>query len=637
MSLRSTFLLAVFVLCCLPVAHADDAQRRLFVEALGKVEAGDAEAEDFAALRGYVLYPYLQAAELRRALRRSPGDYTNQRIMQFLDEHRDAAFAGSLRIAWLRRLADQGQWQVFLAYYPASAGEEMECLAATAKIRLKHEDALRAAESMWLAGKSRDKSCNPVFAWLSSSGHLTQALIDGRARLAMENGETSLVRYLAGKQQGAAKARSEHWLWAYGNPRDAISRLAASGDSRMDADMLADVFRRLTQLDRNRAALLYDKAMQRSAAGDVLRAQLAAYIGFRYILNREPEALQWYRRSGSVPLREIESEWRIRSAIYAEAWQDVQGWIDALDEAMRMQPRWQYWRGRALHALGKTAEAREILSGVSGLRDFYGFMAADRIGAAYAIVDRPVAADKELQQRLQARAEVRRAHELWKAGLSDKARAEWSVLLASLNDAEKLQAGVLADDWGWWSRAIVSYGQAGYWDDLGRRFPAPYRSVVQQEARRQGIDPHWVYAITRSESTFVRDARSPVGALGLMQLMPATGRQVASSEGMRWLGSAMLYEPEYNIRLGARYLADMLKRFNGHIAMATAAYNAGPRNVDKWKPARNLPADIWIETVPFGATHNYLRHVLEFTATYEWRLTGKPTRLADRLSPVTTQ
>lgn len=617
-----------------PAASANEAQRRQFLEALGKVEAGDNEAEDFPALKGYVLYPYLLAAELNRAVRRSPGEYTDARVRAFLAEHGEAVFARGLRSEWLRRLASRGQWRIFLEYYPEKASEELECLAGQARIALKHAEALVAAQSLWLVGASRDKACNPVFAWLESSGQLSPELVEGRIRLAMEAGELSLISYLVKKQGGKARSRNEHWLWAYRNPRDAISRLATSGDAAMDSDMLAQVFRRLAQRERDRAAALYDKAMARGPADEQLRRQLAAFIGFRYILNREPEALDWYRRSGSVPLRDIESDWRIRSAIYAEAWQDVLVWINALEHEQQRQPRWQYWRGRALLAMNQKAEGQAALDAISGLRDFYGFLAADRLGKAYGIVDRPVAVDGKAQQRLKSRLDIQRANELRLAGMDSKGRAEWEAMLDHLSADERLQAGILAHDWGWWSRAITSYGRAGYWDDLERRFPTPHEATITREARRQKIDRAWAYAIMRSESTFVLDARSPVGALGLMQLMPATARQVARSERMRWIGTAMLFEPEHNIRLGTRYLADMLQRFNGHIAMATAAYNAGPHSVDRWQPSRTLPADIWIEAVPFGATHNYLRHVLEFTATYESRLGGKPTRLSDRLPPV---
>ncbi len=335
-----------------------------------------------------------------------------------------------------------------------------------------------------------------------------------------------------------------------------------------------------------------------------------------------------------MPLRQVESDWRIRSAIYVEAWPQVVIWIDALPEEDRWTPRWQYWRGRALSALGDEQAGRQAYANISDQRDFYGFLAADKLGAPYGIVDRPVLLDSAVQTRLKARGDVQRARELWKAGLADKARSEWNALLNSLSAEEQLQAGILADDWGWWSRAITSYGRAGYWDDLARRFPAPYRGIFSKETKRQGIEREWALGITRSESMFARDARSPVGALGLMQLMPATARQVARSERLKWQGTGMLYDPAYNIRLGVRYLADMRKKFRGHIALATAAYNAGPQNVNKWQPARTLPADIWIEAVPFAATHNYLRHVLEFSATYEWRLSGQYTRLSQRLPPV---
>ncbi len=628
----------IFLICLLlffPFAgQAQSDLRQQFVVALGQVEAGNSEAEDYPGLKAYVLYPYLEAAALRRALRRSPGSYTDKRIRRFLDEHGETAYTRSLHVSWMRRLAKAGSWQSYLDYYPARSTEELECLAAQARINLESEGAGIVAESLWLTGGLRHKSCIPVFKWLESKGRLTQELIDARVRMAMEVGNLKLVRSLAAKQGGAKKKRTEHWLWAWRNPRDAISRLAASGDRQMDAEMLGQVFRRLATRDRPKAAAFYDQAMARSQADDTLKLQLAAFIGYRQILNREPEALSWFKRSGTVSLRQVESDWRIRSAIYAESWQDVLMWINALPATEQESPRWKYWLGRAHLAMGDREKALASFVDISGKRDYYGFLAADQISGQYGIVDRPVLVDSEIQAKLKVREDARRAFELWKIGMNDKARSEWNALLQSLSKDEQLQAGILADEWGWWSPAILSYGKAGYWDDLARRFPAPHRTIFTRETKRQGIERSWAYAITRSESMFAADAQSPVGALGLMQLMPATAKQVARQERMKWRGTAMLYEPAHNIRLGTRYLADMRKRFDGHIALATAAYNAGPHNVGKWQPARTLPADIWIEAVPFSATHNYLRHVLEFKATYEWRLTGQYTRLSDVLPPV---
>lgn len=617
------------------LAQAEDPRRLQFVEALGKIESGQGEAEDYPGLRDYVLYPYLESAALLRALRSTSGDYTDSRVQAFLVRHAEAPYTRTLRITWLRQLAGRDRWSLLIEHYPRQSSEEIDCLAAQAKIALKQADARVVAESLWLTGDMRHKACVPVFDWLETSGLMTQALIEGRVRLAMEQGNLRLVQSLLRKQTGVARKRSEHWEWAWRNPRDAIGKVADGGDARMDAEMFEQVFRRLALVDRGRAAALYDAAMRHAPVSAMQKQQLAAYLGFRLILNREPEALAWYRRSGNTALRPIENDWRLRAAIYAEAWADVLNWIAALPPESQAEPRWQYWKGRALTATGRFAEGQGVWRGIAGLRDYYGFLAADRLNTRYGIVDLPVQKVPAVQAALQARADTQRAFELWKAGLKDKARSEWAALLDTLDKGERLQAGILADDWGWWPMAITSYGKAGYWDDLGRRFPAPHRTLFSQETRRQGIPLTWAYAITRAESMFAHDARSPVGALGLMQLMPATAKQVARSENLRWQGTAMLYEESRNVRLGVRYLADLREKYAGHLAMATAAYNAGPGNVNKWRPARELPADIWIEAVPFGATHNYLRHVLEYMATYEWRLTGEqPTRLSALLSPV---
>ena len=215
------------------------------------------------------------------------------------------------------------------------------------------------------------------------------------------------------------------------------------------------------------------------------------------------------------------------------------------------------------------------------------------------------------------------------------AREEWKSVLEDTSPIEQQQAALMALEWGWYSQSALAMGRAKYWDEMATRFPVIYREDVEAAAKRENIPAGWIYGIMRSESLFVPDARSYANAHGLMQLLPGTGKLVARDIGWRWRGIAGLQEPSYNIRLGSHYLRMMLDKFDQHIALATASYNAGPGNAIRWlDPDRRLPADVWIETVPFNATHAYLLHVLEYTSVYHWRLTGKPLSLAKLLPPV---
>ena len=228
-----------------------------------------------------------------------------------------------------------------------------------------------------------------------------------------------------------------------------------------------------------------------------------------------------------------------------------------------------------------------------------------------------------------------RARELFLVGLDGRGRSEWQAAISSLDAEQKLQAAILARRWDWHSRAIAAAASAGKLDDLELRYPLPYQSTFQRYSAEAQIPSTWAYGVARSESLFMRDVRSRAGAVGLMQLMPATGRAVAREIRLPYTGLNTLTDPQHNIRLGTTYLGQMTERFGGNRVLATAAYNAGPHRVVKWLPADgSLDARIWIENIPFNETRKYVRRVLEAETIFHWRMTGQARRLSDQLTSV---
>ena len=200
-----------------------------------------------------------------------------------------------------------------------------------------------------------------------------------------------------------------------------------------------------------------------------------------------------------------------------------------------------------------------------------------------------------------------------------------------------MQAAILADRWGWHSRAIAAVASVGEYDDLSLRYPLAFPEDFKTASRLASIPSTWAYGIARSESLFMRDVRSSAGAVGLMQLMPSTGKRVARSIALPYLGLNTLTTPESNIRLGTTYLGQMAERYGGNRVLATAAYNAGPHRVDEWLP-RHAPLDarVWIENIPFNETRSYVRRVLAAETIFHWRLTGQTQRLSPLLQPIPT-
>jgi soluble lytic murein transglycosylase len=280
----------------------------------------------------------------------------------------------------------------------------------------------------------------------------------------------------------------------------------------------------------------------------------------------------------------------------------------------------------------RLAEAVAVFRELAVERSYYGFLSADELSLAYAFGNTQFVADEAKIAELQARPDLIRARELFLVGLDGRGRSEWDAVISYFDADDKTQAAILAHRWGWHSRAIAAAANIGDYDDLSLRYPLPYSATFQQYAEDANISPQWAYGVARSESLFMRDVRSSAGAIGLMQLMPATGKKVAKEIQLPYSGLNTLTDPASNIRLGTSYLGQMAERYGGNRVLATAAYNAGPHRVDAWLPeSGEIDARAWIENIPFNETRGYVRRVLAAETIFHWRMTGEVRRLSDEL------
>jgi soluble lytic murein transglycosylase len=395
--------------------------------------------------------------------------------------------------------------------------------------------------------------------------------------------------------------------------------------------------RRWLRRDALAAAAALDALKERDAtlapSLAVVERQLALWIASDY----HPTAMARLYALPETWVDQNVREWRIRVSLRQGDWAGVLRQVEAMPSTERNSPRWQYWRGRALDALGRGEEARSAYQRIAGQRDYHGFLAADRLGMAYAITHTPLEiSSTELDVLLASSPGLQRARELYILGREPEAEAEWRLAIQTFNRAALKQAARLAHRWDWRYQAIVTVARAEDWDDLELRFPLAYRDGVMANARAESpVDPAWVYAVIRQESSFRSDARSPVGALGLMQIMPATGRQIARD--LQDADPPDLLQPETNIRYGAHYLQQILRRLQNNPVLATAAYNAGPNKVAQWLPSGDpAPADVWAETIPYRETRAYVQRVMEYAAVYRFLLglQDSETTLSARMKPV---
>jgi soluble lytic murein transglycosylase len=419
------------------------------------------------------------------------------------------------------------------------------------------------------------------------------------------------------------------------NPGALLGDPAGFADSPDDRALVLYGFNRLASADPERAAELWPRYAGRFAFAEDEAGAAARRIAMIHAWRHLPGARPLLEELPPEARDETTGEWTVRVLLRERDWPAARLAVESLGAPTAGKPVWRYWHARFLEAAGESDRARPIFADLAAERGYYSFLSADRLGADYNWRYDPTAPNEDVIGAIGARQDVIRARERFFTGQEGRGRIEWVRAMERLSSEEQAQASLLAARWGWYSQAIATASSSGLRDDLDLRFPLPWRPVFESRSEAAGIPSAWAYGVARSESLFMPDVTSSAGAVGLMQLMPATGKQIAPSAGVRYRGRTTLTDPEDNVSLGTPYLSRMLDRFEDNRVLATAAYNAGPHRVARWLPeGAPLEADVWVETVPFDETRGYVQRVLASDAVFQWRMSGKTVRLAEVMSPV---
>ncbi len=614
-------------------ALSPEAARELFRDLEAAVARGElAEQQDaLVKLADYPLTPYLLADDLRRRLRRAPEPVLDDQIDAFLAEHEPMPPVESLRRAWLDSLAERGRWSRLLEQVRDDDGTTVQCHATLARIRLGRENPATLTEqalAFWHRGYSQPEACDPVFAWLDQRGELTRDRIIERARLAVLADQTGLARYLARQLPDDRQGPIPRWLDAAANPGE-LRQIAD-----LDGDIAVHVYKKLALRDLEGAGDILPGLAQRLDLDAAQRHEMQRWTALLHAQGHNDEALVWFDRLDPARTDDFARGWHVRSAIRQQAWDAALRVIDAMPAAQQEEEEWRYWRARSLAATGRREAAERLYAALAGERSYHGYLAADRLDLPYDFNRNPLSRDADSQRRLQTIPALQRARELRALEREYPARAEWRLGTRELAPAMLEQAALMAHDWGWHPLAIITLADSDYWDDLEIRYPLHLRDAATTAAENSGLDPAMILAIMRTESLFMANAHSPAGAIGLMQLMPATARRVARDLGEARPGIADLETPATNLRLGTHYLDQMLDRFDRQPALAMAAYNAGPHRVDRWLPETTMPADIWVENIAYTETREYVKRAFSHLIVFRMRLDQPVGRLSDRMPPV---
>jgi soluble lytic murein transglycosylase len=622
-----------------PAGTLDD-QRAAFREVWPAAERGDWEPvrEKEALLQEYVLWPDLKAAWLRAHL-----DDAAAEVQQFLEDYSTLRAARELRYKLALHLAKQERFPEYLEIYRRWYGKlniaGLDCLALHAEILGGGGDGITdRGRNLWLVGQSQAEACDPVFDYLRGAGLLDRQLYQKRYALAIAERQFSLARYLARSLDERHLERANRWISAQGSADDFLRAAARGGDRSGDdayLEQLAYAVEQLAYSDAELAAEHWQRMRATRAFPPEVTAGISRHIALWLARQHRPAAFNALR---NLPSKAIDTEvrrWLVRSALRQRSWADVISVIAGMPEDERTTEEWQYWLAVAWQETGNDEEALPIFQRLAEERSYFGFLAADEIGADYAFAHAAMAENLEALGRLSADASLVRARELYYVGLESRGRSEWDDAVSMLQAEDKAQAALLAHRWGWHSRAIATAASVSRYDDLEIRYPLPYREQFEKHSETAAIAQSWAYGVARSESLFMADIRSVTGAIGVMQLMPETGRRAAAEISLPYSGLVTLTDPDSNIRLGTFYLGKMLQRFDANPVLATAAYNAGPLRVEKWLPqSGQMDARIWIENIPFNETRGYVRRVLATEAIVQWRLTGETRRLSEKLAAI---
>jgi soluble lytic murein transglycosylase len=574
-------------------------------------------------LRDYPLLPYLEYQELSNRLIALP----KKEVQDFFKHYPESFLSERLMHRWLRTLAQRERWTDYRHFYdPRLTDPELACLNLRARLLTGDKTALNDVAPLWNIDKAQSKACDPVFDDWRKAGLMTPELIWERHQKAVKAGNKGMVSYLTNQLPVADRPMALLLQQVDANPRLLKQTSNYSKQSTKMKDVILYGLEKLARTESKEALSLWHRYDAQQLFSDDDRINIKYQIALRLLhQNHEADAQKLVASTPNLARADL-IEWLLRESLRKQDWERVNEWLTRLPDETRQTERWRYWQARTMEELdikeinGETPAS--IYNSVAPARSFYGFLAADKTGINYHLLDRPLTfTDKQVHEVENAQG-ILRAREFYLRGEIAAANREYFHTTRRMTTEQMVIAGRLAEKLGWYRLGIQVMADAQYWDDLQVRFPIVYKEHVNKAAQQTSVNPLLIFAVTRQESAFMHDAKSPAGALGLMQLMPATAKQTAQKNGLSF-NLQDLIMPEKNIALGSRYLDHLLGVFEGNRILAAAAYNAGPTRVKKWlskEKGAQLPYDVWIETIPYKETRGYVQNVLSFSVIYAYRL-----------------
>ena len=603
---------------------------------------GKNDAKRLSALlpqvRGHVLEPLAAYWEMRVRLDTA----SDSEIRHFLNTYAGSYYEDRLRNDWLQQLGKRRNWATFTAEYPSYRmrdDREVRCYALATEAMNTKADVAEEAKRIWYSLREADDGCTYVAEHLHSGRQINALDIWRKARIAMDANRPRAAQAAVDIE---APRASEQVNKIHADPSGYLNkRILAITRNQKELAVLALI--RLAASQPDQAAQLLEQQWGRQLSAEE-RNWTWAVIGKQAAQKLQDNASAYFAKvQKDSDLNDDLLIWKVRAALRQGQWQQVLSATQAMSAATRNDPAWTYWRARALLALAPTEaqrhEALTLLTQIASVRGFYEQLALEELGQAITTPERPSPLTPPEKSAALAHPGLQRALYAIALGLRAEGNREWNYSTnlhtpGGMNDRELLAAADLACQRQVWDRCINTSERTKEVFDHEQRFPMPLRELVVRRAGDIRLDPAYVYGLIRQESRFIMDARSHVGASGLMQVMPATAKWTAQKIGLAGFTPQQINERETNVTIGTAYLKLVLDDFEGSMPMATAAYNAGPSRPRNWRKGPVLEAAIWAENIPFSETRDYVKKVLANTTNYAAILTRQPQSLKARLGQI---
>lgn len=595
-------------------------QRILFLKAerLAYNPNSSAFKEIMEQLEGYPLKPYVEL----KTLSKFPFMANKKQIEGFLGKYGSSPLDRPLRKKWLVYLAKQNQPELFMHFYRDMGNVALNCTYAEMLLQKdsSNAEALKLAENLWVVGKSQPNDCDELFKTWQKAGKRTLELVWKRMSLAADGGNHTLIPYLKTLMPKEQQYLADLWLKVRRSPSQ-VSRLSNFPGKypEKETEILVYGLQRLISNNRDLALRSWEKLSSKFAFSTSQQKQISHRFAIFLALADHEQAEVWLEKATSFEPDAELLRWHLAHVLRQKNWQDALDVISLVPANSADDNVFQYWKALAYEKVGAQKLADEGLHKLAKQRHYYGFLASGKLSEMPSLNDNPLLIPQEEIDKVASLPSAQRAFEFRKLGRNLSARREWFSLQGQLTDQQNVTAAVLASQQNWHDQAIFGFSKSGYLDDLSRRFPMPFDSQLQSNAKKNNIDVAWAYAIVRRESSFMPDAASHAGALGLMQVMPGTARYLAKKKIRR----NSLFNPNRNVELGTQYMRYLMDKMDNNAILATASYNAGWRRVQQWLPEKgNMPLDLWIETIPYKETRNYVKAVLAYQQIYSQHLGG---------------